>query len=146
MPESARGKAPPYMVRDEPDSTERSSELAQVIGKLHAASLAVLPVHQFLQGDLQRVLNSSNQDYTASVQEGTTMVAGETLPMEWQSLSSPRGNSGDKVRCIPVTPQGSDGVPTTTGHVVYPQQKFGSANLLEKAKELLLASWRSKTL
>jgi len=43
-------------------------QLAQVIGKLHAASQAVLPAPLFyrsLQGDLQRVLMSSNQDYTA---------------------------------------------------------------------------------
>jgi len=37
----------------------------------------------------------------------------------------------------------SDGVPAPTGRVAYLQQKFGSANLSGKAKELLLASWRS---
>ena len=41
-------------------------QLAQVIGKLHATSQAVLPAPLFywsLQGDLQRVLSSSNQNY-----------------------------------------------------------------------------------
>ena len=41
-------------------------QLAQIIGKLHAASQAFLPAPLFyrsLQGDLQRALNSSNQNY-----------------------------------------------------------------------------------
>ena len=50
--------------------------LAQVIGKLHAASQAVLLFYRSLQGDLQKVLNSSNQDHTASL-----------------TLSSPAGKS-----------------------------------------------------
>ena len=43
-------------------------QLAQLIGKLHATSQAVLPALLFyrsLQGDLQRVLNLTNQNYTA---------------------------------------------------------------------------------
>ena len=43
-------------------------QLAQVIGKLHATSQAVLPAplfYQSLQGDLRRVLSTSNQNYSA---------------------------------------------------------------------------------
>ena len=45
-------------------------QLAQLIGKLHAASQAVLPAPLFyrsLQGDLHRVLNLTNQNYDALV-------------------------------------------------------------------------------
>ena len=43
-------------------------QLAQLIGKLHAASQAVLPAplfYQSLQGDLQRALSLTNQNYNA---------------------------------------------------------------------------------
>ena len=48
---------------------------------------------------------------------------------------------------VPVAPvgQGSDGSSTPTGRMAYLRQKFGRSNLSESAKELLLASWRSKT-
>ena len=39
----------------------------------------------------------------------------------------------------------SDGPTTATGRMAYLQEKFGCNNLSESAKELLLASWRSKT-
>ena len=55
------------------------------------------------------------------------------LPCNWNTFQIP-------------PPQCSDGVPATASHVVYLKQKFGGANLSNKAKELLLASWRSKTL
>jgi len=45
-------------------------QLAQLIGKLHAASQAVLPAplfYQSLQGDLQKALTLSNQDYNAAL-------------------------------------------------------------------------------
>jgi len=45
-------------------------QLAQLIGKLHAASQAVLPAPLFyrsLQGDLQKALTLSNQDYNAAM-------------------------------------------------------------------------------
>ena len=45
-------------------------QLAQLLGKLNAASQAVLPAplfYQSLQGDLQRVLNLTNQNYDALV-------------------------------------------------------------------------------
>ena len=58
--------------------------LAQVIGKLHTASQAVLPVSLFyrsVQGDLQKVLSSNNQDYTASI--NLSLPAREEL-LWWQ--------------------------------------------------------------
>ena len=45
-----------------------AQQLAQIIGKLNAASQAVLPAPLFywsLQGDLQRALKNSNQNYNA---------------------------------------------------------------------------------
>ena len=63
-----------YHIRSEIDQiTKKSSpitarELAQIIGKLHAASQAALPAPlfcRFLQGDLQIALNSSSQNYNS---------------------------------------------------------------------------------
>ena len=44
-----------------------------------------------------------------------------------------------------VNQQNPDGIPATAGRVAYLWETFGSTNLSNKAKELPLASWRSKT-
>ena len=63
-----------HHIRSEIDQMAKKSsqitarQLAQIIGKLHAASQAVLPAPLFyrsLQGDLQRALNSSSQNYNS---------------------------------------------------------------------------------
>ena len=67
-PKSTRRETSSHQVRDRPDNKEEFStarQLAQIIGKLHAASQAVLPATLFyrsLQGDLQIALNSSSQN------------------------------------------------------------------------------------
>ena len=73
-------------------------QLAQLIGKLHATSLAVLPAPLFywsLQGDLQKALDCSNQDYDTllSISPPAQMVAGEALPIQWQGFDSQNNNS-----------------------------------------------------
>ena len=63
-------------------------QLAQIIGKLHAASQAVLPAPLFyrsLQGDLQRALNSSSQNYNSLLT--LSQPAQEELAW-WQDKSS----------------------------------------------------------
>ena len=71
--EPARGEAPPHQVGSEPYPVERSGDNMSTGSsnrKLHAISQAVLPAPLFycsLQGDLKKVLSSSNQDYTASI-------------------------------------------------------------------------------
>ena len=61
-----------HHIRSEMDQITHKSpqitarQLAQIIGKLHATSQAVLPAPLFcrsLRGDLQRALSSSNQNY-----------------------------------------------------------------------------------
>ena len=63
-----------HHIRSEIDQITKKSfpitarQLTQIIGKLHAASQAVLPAPLFyrsLQGDLQRALNSSSQNYNS---------------------------------------------------------------------------------
>jgi len=48
-------------------------------------------------------------------------------------------NTGPVIQC------NSDGSCTPTNHMAYIQQKFGGGGLSEADKDLLLASWRSKT-
>ena len=68
-------------------------QLAQLIEKPHATSLAVLPAplfYQFLQGDLQKAMDCSNQDYNTlmSISPPAQMVADEALPIQWQGFDS----------------------------------------------------------
>ena len=93
--------------------TKKSSQitarqLAQIIGKLHAASQAVLPAPLFyrsLQGDLQ----SSNQQqselqFTAdpipTSPGGVSLVARQTKPLEWQSTLASNRDCDHQVRYI----------------------------------------------
>ena len=80
---------------------------------MHATVQAVLPAPLFywpLQGDLQRILSSSNhaelQIITTYISipassGGTGLVTGEADPLEWQGTVAPTGDNDHQVRCIP---------------------------------------------
>ena len=111
-PESSRGKAPPYKVGGESNSAEASGdgtstcssyrEAARSIPSSPSGSLILsVPARGSAESpDEQQPRLHCIPHPIPSSQGGAAMVAGETLPMEWQGLSSPEGNSGDKVRCI----------------------------------------------
>ena len=84
-------------------------QLAQLIGKLHAALQAVLPAplfYQSLQGDLHRVLNLTNQNYNALVSlsaqalEGLTWWQEKLTQMEWQGSAVQATDNYHHIRCI----------------------------------------------
>ena len=94
--------------------------------------------------------------------QGSLTSEEPTGPVNPRSSSMERStlvpsSAGNAIRLSPTTPsltepvpvapvgQGSDGSSTPTGRMAYLRQKFGRSNLSESAKELLLASWRSKT-
>ena len=110
--EPARGKAPPHQVGSEPDPAERSGDSTSTgssnrettcsIPSSSPSSLVLsFPSRGSTEGTEQQQsrLHCIHQPVPSS-QGRTTVVAGETCSMEWQSSGSPEGNSVDKVRCI----------------------------------------------
>jgi len=83
-------------------------QLAQLIGKLQAALQAILPASLFywsLQGDLQKALNHSSQDYNTLL--SLSPSAREELTWCWRGFHSGMAklsftkNSHNQVRCFP---------------------------------------------